>query len=111
MTTVAPVSLSPGCFRTGMLSPVSADSSTLPLPSTTRPSTGTEPPALTAIRSPRCKSAVSTVSSVPSGRMTVAVEGRRATIALMASEVLALARASRNFPRLMRVRIIPADSK
>ena len=31
---------SPGFLETGMLSPVSADSSTLPLPSTTFPSTG-----------------------------------------------------------------------
>jgi len=49
---VAPVTPSPGFFITGNDSPVTIDSSTLELPSTTSPSTGITSPGRTDTRSP-----------------------------------------------------------
>ena len=51
---VAPISLSPVRLLTGSGSPVSMDSSTALLPSTTTPSTGTFSPGRTRSRSPTC---------------------------------------------------------
>ena len=51
---VAPISLSPARFATGIGSPVSIDSSTALLPSTTAPSTGTFSPGRTRKASPGC---------------------------------------------------------
>lgn len=44
---VAPMMRSPGCFSTGIDSPVTIDSSTALVPSVTLPSTGTFSPGLT----------------------------------------------------------------
>ena len=100
----------PACFSTGMLSPVSADSSTADAPSSTTPSTGTLSPALTMSTSPGCTSAAGMMCSVPL-RSTVAVLGARSMSFVIASEVLPLARASMVLPMVMSVRIVPADSK
>ena len=59
--TVPAISGSPGVLSTGMGSPVTIDSSTVPCPSITTPSTGTFSPGRTRSRSPGC-----TLSSVTS---------------------------------------------
>ena len=101
---------SPGPFSTGMDSPVRADSSTEEVPSVTSPSTGMEAPGLTKMRSPTATSSTGISTSAPS-RRTVAVLGARSISRLMASLVFPLERVSRYLPRVMRVRIMPADSK
>ena len=101
---------SPGPFSTGMDSPVRADSSTEDAPSVTTPSTGRDCPGRTTMRSPTTTSSTGTSISEPS-RTTVAVLGARSIRRPMASLVLPLERVSRNLPRVMRVRIMPADSK
>ena len=106
---VPPVSLSPGCFSTGMLSPVRADSSTEELPSQTTPSTGTRAPGFTSTMSPGTTSSAGISVSAPS-RSTNAVFGVRAMSLVMASEVFPFDRASRNFPKVIRAKIMP-DSK
>ena len=107
---VAPISLSPGCLSTGMLSPVMALSSTETCPSSSTPSTGMLSPALISRISPRTTSSAGTIVSTPP-RRTVAVLGARFSSWLIASDVRPLARASRNLPRVIRVRIVPAPSK
>lgn len=52
LLTVPASAAAPGALGTGRLSPVSMDSSTVLLPSTTVPSTGTLSPGLTSTRSP-----------------------------------------------------------
>ena len=106
----AAATLSPTPLSTGRLSPVSALSSTAEAPSTMIPSTGTDCPGRTTIRSPTWTSSTGISTSVPS-RRTLAVLGARSMSRVMASPVLPLERVSRNLPRVMRVRIIPADSK
>ena len=106
----ADMTVSPGPLSTGMDSPVRADSSTLDAPSTTTPSTGTEAPGRTSTRSPAWTCSTGTSASPPS-RRTVAVLGVRSMSRAMACPVLPLERVSRYLPRVMRVRIIPADSK
>ena len=106
----ADMTVSPGPLSTGMDSPVRADSSTLDAPSTTTPSTGTEPPGRTSTRSPARTCSTGTSTSCPS-RRTAAVLGVRSIRRAMACPVLPLERVSRYFPRVIRVRIIPADSK
>jgi hypothetical protein len=73
--TVAPVTLLPADFSTGIDSPVIIDSSTLEPPSTTTPSTGTLAPGRTRRRSPAliCSSASS--CSEPSASTRSAVGG------------------------------------
>ncbi len=107
---VAEITLSPTCLATGILSPVSADSSIAELPSTITPSTGMLCPGLITIMSPTTKSATGTSTSLPS-LITVATLGARSISFAMASEVLPLERASRYFPKVMRPKIILADSK
>ena len=108
--TVAPITLSPVSLSTGMLSPVMADSSTEAVPSRTTPSTGMDSPAFTISTSPVSSSSTGTTDSTPS-RTTVAVLGARFKSLLMASEVFPLALASKNLPRVIRVRMVPAPSK
>ena len=62
---VAPMTSSAGPFVAGMASPVSIDSSTAELPSTTRPSTGTRSPGRTRRRSPGWTRSSGTSSSPP----------------------------------------------
>ena len=108
--TVAPVTCAPTAFSTGIASPVIADSSTELSPSTTTPSTGMAIPARTTKMSPTRTSVAETVSSLPS-RSTTAVLGVRFIKASMAPVVRPFARASKNFPSVIRARINPADSK
>ena len=65
---VPPISLAPGSFSTGIDSPVTIDSSTALLPSSTTPSTGTLSPGRTRRRSPTCTCSSGTSSSSPSSR-------------------------------------------
>lgn len=55
--------------------------------------------------------ALTGISASAPSRRTVAVLGARSIRREMAWEVLPLERVSRNLPRVMRVRIMPADSK
>jgi hypothetical protein len=71
---LAPMTLSPGPFSTGMLSPVSMDSSTAVRPLATSPSTGIFSPGLTRRMSPSSTSSIGISTSAPS-RTTVAVLG------------------------------------
>jgi hypothetical protein len=66
--TVAPVTLSPAAFATGMGSPVIMDSSTRLVPSSTSPSTGTFSPGFTRRRLPTATPSSGTCSSTPSSR-------------------------------------------
>ncbi len=63
---LAPMTLSPGCFSTGMLSPVSMDSSTEVRPSMTSPSTGIFSPGFTRRISPTSTSSMGISISLPS---------------------------------------------
>ena len=106
----AAATLAPGSFSTGRLSPVRADSSTEEAPSVTTPSTGMRPPGRTTMRSPTTTSSTGTSTSAPS-RSTMAVLGARSIKRVMAWLVLPLERVSSHLPRVIRVRIMPADSK
>ena len=92
---VAPMSLSPARLVTGSGSPVSIDSSTALLPSTTTPSTGTFSPGRTRSRSPTCTWVSGTSSSLPSAAMRRAVLGASPSSDLMAAEVCERAFSSR----------------
>ena len=107
---VAEAALSPSAFSTGILSPVRADSSTVPPPLSTVPSTGIRPPCRTITVSPTRMSSVGTVSSCPSRRTTAEV-GARASSAVIAPVVLPLERSSRYLPTVTSAKIMPADSK
>ena len=110
MFCVPEVTVSPAALLTGIDSPVTADSSTLVVPSVTVPSTGMRAPGRTTMVSPAARALTGTVSSTPS-RRTVASCGASFISARRASVVCPLARASRYFPTVMRVTIMPADSK
>ena len=109
--TVAETTWSPACFSTGTLSPVMAASSTLELPSSTMPSTGTRLPGFTRKMSPFCRLSVGTSFSCPSPVTRIATLGARFISLVIASLVLPLERLSRYFPTVIRVRIVPEDSK
>ncbi len=106
----ADTSLSPSCLSTGMLSPVTADSSTDDFPSITTPSTATASPGLMINISPTTISSAFITCSTPS-LITVAVFGARSISFVIASLVLDLERVSRYFPTVISVNIMPADSK
>ena len=110
MLSVPEVTVSPVVFAMGMDSPVTADSSTLVAPSVTVPSTGMRAPGRTMTVSPRARDAAGIVTSRPS-RRTVASAGASCMSALSAPVVCPLARASRYFPTVISVTIMPADSK
>jgi hypothetical protein len=96
------VTLLPTPFSTGRLSPVSMASSTLPPPSTTRPSTGMHSPGRTTTTSPTATRASGTSTSAPS-RRTLAVSGRRPMSARIAEAVRRLAPTSSHLPSRMKV--------
>ena len=104
------MTVSPTVFSTGMLSPVSADSSRPDEPSTITPSTGTLEPGRTQTMSPTCTCSMGTETVVPP-RSTSAVLGARSISFSMASPVLPLLRVSRYLPSVTSARIIAADSK
>ncbi len=86
---------SPGSFATGSGSPVMVAWSTSLAPPSTRPSAPIRSPGRTRTVSPTARSAVGTVSSVPSARSRVAVAGARSSRPRTESAVRAVARASR----------------
>ena len=100
----------PTVLSTGMLSPVSDDSSTAEIPSVTTPSTGMLSPGLITNISPTPTCSTGTSFSSPSC-MILAVLGARRIRLLSASVVLPLDLASNSLPTVMRVSIIAADSK
>ena len=102
--------LSPSFLSTGRLSPVREDSSTAPSPESTTPSEGTDEPGLKTKISPTFSSPMVIVFSSPS-LMTKASFGFMAKRDFRASVVLPLLLASNIFPRVIRVKIVPADSK
>ena len=104
------MTVSPGCFSTGMLSPVMAASSTLVVPLMITPSAGMLSPGRTTISSPSTSSSAGMTTSAPF-RMTAACFGARSISFSMALDVRPLDRASSHLPKVIRVTIIPADSK
>jgi hypothetical protein len=107
---VAPITVSPARLVTGMGSPLTIDSSTDELPSTTSPSTGTFSPGRTTTRSPATTASIGMSASIPS-RTTRAVRACIPISLRIASPVPALARASNRRPRRIRVMITPTASK
>jgi hypothetical protein len=127
---VAPTTLLEGVFSTGMDSPVTMDSSTELLPSSTTPSTGIFSPGRTRRRSPgcTCSSGMSFSFSVTSPSVTSpaiapppvallsatsrrAVLGLRSSRARMAALVRLRARSSMTCPSRTSVVIAAAASK
>ena len=106
-----PVTGSPTALSTGMLSPVSMDSSTWASPVSIFPSTGIRSPGSTRMRSPRISWATGTVRAVPSPASTVALSGARRIICSTASPVLRRLLASNSLPSMIRAMITPADSQ
>ena len=106
------MTLSPGLFSTGMLSPVRAASihRAEALQRRRRPPGCVSPGRITTMSPSRHLLRGDRLSPAPS-RSTTAVLGARSTSLPMASAVLALERASRNLPTVIRVRIMAADSK
>ena len=107
---VAANTLSPAALSTGMLSPVSADSSTALVPSRITPSTGMFPPGRTRKMSPSATWSMEISVSSPF-RHTTAVFGVIFIRFFRASVVFPLERASNIFPTVISVRIMAADSK
>ena len=107
---VAPITSSPAFLSTGMLSPVSIDSSTAERPSTTTPSTGIFSPGRTRTRSPTSTSSTGISLSRPS-LITTAVLARKPISFRIASEVRPLATASNSLPSRIRVMMIAEVSK
>ena len=108
---VAPVTVSPLVFSTGMDSPDIMDSSIEDRPSTTTPSTGILSPGRMRSLSPTTTASISISSSVPSGRMTVAVLAARSSSARIAEPVCSRARISRICPSRTRTTITAPASK
>ena len=100
----------PTLFSTGILSPVSIDSSIAVLPSITSPSTGSFLPGLTNTISPTTTSSTETIISLLS-LITVAVFGTNPINFFIASEVLPLDTASKYLPKVISVNIVTAASK
>ena len=103
------MSVSPTPFSTGILSPVSMDSSTVVAPFTITASSGMRLPGFTRMCWPFLTSPVSTSRSVPSSR-TTAVSGASSMSFRMASEVFPLLRLSIYFPSITSVTTTAADS-
>jgi len=74
------------------------------------PSTGIRSPGRISISSPTLKSLLAMVTKLPS-LLTLTLSGMSLESAMRAVLVLALARASKYFPKLIKQRIIPVDSK
>ena len=106
---VAPITMSPASFVTGIGSPVTIDSSIAERPSSTSPSTGIFSPGRTTMTSPTWTSSIGISRSSPS-RTTRAVLACRPMSLRIASPVPALARASSSLPSRISVRITPTAS-
>ena len=109
--TVPPVTRLSVVFSTGIGSPVTIDSSTLVLPSSTTPSTGMRSPGRTRSRSPTWTCASGTSVSAPDASTRRAVEGARPSRPLIAALVRLRARSSSTWPRSTSVTITAAGSK
>jgi hypothetical protein len=92
---VAPATWSPGCLSTGTDSPVSIDSSTAEVPSSTVPSTGIFSPGRTRSLSPADTCSTGTSCSVPSGSTRRACFAPSSNSARMANDARPVARASK----------------
>ena len=99
---VAPTTVSPTFFSTGILSPVIIDSSIADEPLVISPSTGTFSPGRTKIVSPLTTCSIG-ISSVWPSRMTRAVFAWSPMSFLIASDVLFFALASSHLPRITKV--------
>jgi hypothetical protein len=108
---VAPITLSPARLVTGNGSPVSIDSSSELVPSTTTPSTGTFSPGRTRSRSPTWTFAIGMSCSLPSAAMRRAVFGASPSSDLMAAEVCERALSSSTCPSSVSEMITAAASK
>ena len=97
-------------FSTGILSPVSIDSSIDVFPSITSPSTGSFSPGFTITISETFTSSIGIISSLPS-LIIFAVLGANPISFLIASEVFPFDTASRYFPKVINASITAADSK
>ena len=109
--TVPPVTALLGPFSAGIASPVSMDSSTALVPSTTTPSTGIFSPGLTRNVSPATTPSSGASSSLPSARTTRAVFGVRPRRARRALLVWLRARSSRTCPSKTSTVMTAAGSK
>ena len=107
---VAADTLSPTALSTGILSPVSAASSTALWPSNTTPSTGILSPGRTTKTFPFATCSIGTVTSSPFFTIT-AVFGARFIRLFNASVVLPLECDSNILPSVIKVKIMAADSK
>ena len=93
---------SPTVLDTGRLSPVSADRSMSPVPSTSTPSSETFSPGAMTTMSSICTSSGAMVMSLPSFS-TVTFSGRSSSICLMLPRLLATARPWRYSPSSKRM--------
>ena len=107
---VAAYTLSPIALSIGILSPLSADSSTAHSPSTISPSAAKLSPGRTTNISPTRSSEVSITTSSPS-RIILASFGASSISASIAPVVFPFALASSSFPTVINTSIIAADSK
>ena len=108
---VADTTGSPGCFSTGILSPVIAASLMLEVPSTTTPSAGTRLPGFTTNKSSFLSWCVGISFSSPFSVSRIAVFGERSINFSIASLVFPFERVSKYFPTVISASIMPADSK
>ena len=99
---VAPITVSPTFFSTGILSPVTIDSSTADCPFATVPSTGIFSPGRTTMVSPTTTCSMGTSNAVPF-LTTRAVLGCNPMSFLIASDVRPLVFASSHLPRITNV--------
>ena len=106
---LAPITLLPTVFSTGILSPVSIASSTAVAPSITSPSTGNFSPGLTITISPTITSSIGITNSFPSLTI-VAVFGANPISFLIAWDVFPLEIASRYLPKVIKASIVTAAS-
>ena len=106
---LAPITSSPLSFSTGILSPVSIDSSTEVRPSTTTPSTGILSPGRTRITSPKATSSTVISCSTPL-RITRAVLGAKLTNFSIAEDICPFERSSKNSPNVWSAKITPVTS-
>ena len=109
--TAPPVTTSPTPLWTGMLSPVSSDSSTSLSPATTAPSTGTCSPGRTITTSPTATLAAAVSRTEPSAKRSSARCGRNVASLRMAVLVAHLARVSKYLPSSTSVMMVADASK
>ncbi len=105
-----PITSSSAVLSTGILSPVTSDSSTVERPSTTTPSTGIRSPGRITTMSPGSTCSGGTETTVPS-RSIRASAGRSCMSARTAADVRFFARASSIRPNNTRVIITAEVSK